>query len=464
MSEFPHYFGLDFSGALPWILMGFIAGVVLTLIWRWLKGSALNAKTEVRVNEIQALLSAEKIEHQANVARLLGDARNFETALADAERRAAVAGSNTSILSGEIERLKAAELATRNDLLAAISERDKVKASLHWAESQARNFDQERRAFEQLRVGLEQQARNTAGERQSFMADLATARTAAELKDSEIARLINQLQWHESRAAALESEKQSLASGLTAFKSGESTKDAEIARLRSELATAQTALGSLQSEAGSRAQALMSHQASTDQLRKDHDYMRNLAYWQASEVERLRGAITKFEAQVASNSKAYGLLQQQHATLKARIAARQGALGTKGLKGKQGAGKNRFGYFRRQGTNGTSADSHAHAKGAPLSLAAHLRRDAVKALLRTKGMRVIGRGGAQSAPRAQGDLLISLGTAHRTARRSDMGGSASAELAALKAKVAELSAEAANYRLLRQALDTANRIAGGNVG
>ncbi len=37
------------------------------------------------------------------------------------------------------------------------------------------------------------------------------------------------------------------------------------------------------------------------------------------------------------------------------------------------------------------------------------------------------------------------------------------ELQSLKAKVATLSEDAANYRRLRDALDTANRIAGTNV-
>ena len=59
MFPFPHYFGLDFSSALPWILTGFIFGVLLSGLWRWLKGRSANARAAVRVNEIQTLLSAQ---------------------------------------------------------------------------------------------------------------------------------------------------------------------------------------------------------------------------------------------------------------------------------------------------------------------------------------------------------------------------------------------------------------------
>ena len=39
---FPHYFGLDFSAALPWMLMGFIAGLIVALLWRLIAGNSVN--------------------------------------------------------------------------------------------------------------------------------------------------------------------------------------------------------------------------------------------------------------------------------------------------------------------------------------------------------------------------------------------------------------------------------------
>ena len=84
MFPFPHYFGLDFSAALPWMLMGFVAGFLLNHIWSWLHGRRVAARAAAKVEEAHALIAAAKADHHADVQRLLGDARNFEIALADA--------------------------------------------------------------------------------------------------------------------------------------------------------------------------------------------------------------------------------------------------------------------------------------------------------------------------------------------------------------------------------------------
>ena len=456
MNELPHYFGLDFTGAGSWIIVGFLAGFFLSWLWRALRGSRLDAKAQAKIHEIEALLDTSRSEHQSDVARLLGDARNFEQALADAERRAAAHAAKVSQLTGDLDRLTKAELNSRNELLAADSEMAKLKSSLQWADTQSRNATQERSA-------LQQQLNSFLGERQTLAADLATVRTAGELKDAEIARLINQVQWHENRAAFLEQEKLGLTSHLGTL----STKDTEIARLTSELAAAQAhatriagelsganaelsrtkgelgsvqmSLANLQSNASSGADSLSLMQTRYDQTWKDLTYMRNLAYWQASEIDRLRKAIGAFEADIAGKSATLATLTQQFTALKAKAAsgtrARPGAIRISG----------------RAGSGETPASSkfsflHRHGKATPKAL-----RKAYK----LKASAIAGNAGASPAKRGNGygHPLMVLGKSSATQRAP------TDELASLKAQLATLSEDAGRYRRLRDAVHQANRIA-----
>lgn len=423
MSPLPHYFGLDFSGAGPWLLAGFLAGLLLSWIWRALLGSRIGAKAQAKINEIEALLDTSRKEHQADVTRLLSDARNYEQALADAERRAAAHSENVARLKAENEKLSRVELNSRDQLLAADAELTKLRSGLQWAQSQAQGAAQDRQALEQQIIRLR-------SEHQTFSAELATARTALELKDAEIARLINQSRWHESRVSALEKEKLGLTGSLTAL----SAKDAELAQ-------AQHALAGLQS---SSAEALNAAQAKYDTTWKDLTYMRNLAYWQTSEIERLRKAITQFEADVAAKSSDLTALTQQYAHLKARLSKRSLVGRAKGPS-----------YDARSGAEGPTA---AAASGKIAYLYPRSSGPFGKKPMRAKayklGKAVAAAGPAGQAAVARGPQAKS-GAGILAARRI-----AFAELQSLRAKVARLSEEAANYRLLREALDTANRIAG----
>jgi chromosome segregation ATPase len=456
MNELPHYFGLDFTGAGSWIIVGFLAGFFLSWLWRALRGSRLDAKAQAKIHEIEALLDTSRSEHQSDVARLLGDARNFEQALADAERRAAAHAAKVSQLTGDLDRLTKAELNSRNELLAADSEMAKLKSSLQWADTQSRNATQERSA-------LQQQLNSFLGERQTLAADLATVRTAGELKDAEIARLINQVQWYENRASFLEQEKLGLTSHLGTL----STKDTEIARLTSELAAAQAhatriagelsganaelsrtkgelgsvqmSLANLQSNASSGADSLSLMQTRYDQTWKDLTYMRNLAYWQASEIDRLRKAIGAFEADIAGKSATLATLTQQFTALKAKAAsgtrARPGAIR---ISGRAGSGETP--------ASGKFSFLHRHGKATPKAL-----RKAYK----LKASAIAGNAGASPAKRGNGygHPLMVLGKSSATQRAP------TDELASLKAQLATLSEDAGRYRRLRDAVHQANRIA-----
>lgn len=457
MNELPHYFGLDFSGAGSWILVGFLAGFFLSWLWRALRGSRLDAKAQAKIHEIEALLDTSRSEHQADVARLLGDARNFEQALADAERRAAAHAARASQLAVDLDRLTKAELNSRNELLKADSEMAKLRSSLQWAETQNKSAAQERAAFQQ-------QLNSFLSERQTLAADLATVKTAGELKDAEISRLINQVQWYENRASFLEQEKLGLTSHLGTL----STKDAEIARLTSELAAAQAyatrvagelsganaelsrtkgELGSVQlslANASSGADSLSLVQTKYDQAWKDLTYMRNLAYWQASEIDRLRKAIDRFEADIAGKSATLAALTQEFTALKAKAGSgarvRPGAIR---ISGRTGAGETPAG--------GKFSFLHRHGKATPKAL-----RKAYK----LKAGAIAGNGSAHPAkrrPNGYGHPLMVLGKSSVVQRPS------SDELAHLKAQVAALSEDAGRYRRLKNAVHQANLIADGEV-
>lgn len=442
MNELPHYLGLDFSGAGSWILVGFLAGLFLSWIWRALRGSRLDAKTQAKIQEVETLLDASRSEHQGDVARLLGDARNFEQALADAERRAAANAASVSKLTADVDRLTKAELTSRNELLSVDGQMAKLKSGMQWAETQARNAAQERDA-------LQQQLNSFLSDRQKIAADLATAKTAAELKDAEIARLINQVQWHESRAVSLEQEKLGLTSHLGTL----STKDEEIARLSAKLAAAQADLvrtrgelgsvqmsfANLQSNATGGADALSLVQNKYDQAWKDLTYMRNLAYWQASEIDRLRKAITGFETDVAAKSATLASLSQQYAALKSKAASRTRISGS-------GRGAGRVAAMDAP-ASGKYAFLHRHGKAMPKAV-----RKAYKLKQRASG----GDGTMQGSIKrinGYGHPLMVLGKPAAVQHRSPD------DIAKLKAQLAALSEDATRYRRLKDAVHQANRIA-----
>ncbi|MGE0054157.1 MAG: hypothetical protein AB7S74_08110 [Hyphomicrobium sp.] len=426
MVELPHFFGLDLSAAGPWIISGFVGGVLLSWLWRALRGTRAEAKAEAQIAEMQSLFDASKSEHQAEMGRLLSDTHYYEKALADAEQRASQSGQEATTLRAEAERLAQVELSSRNELLAVDKELAKLRSDLQWAQAQSGSLSNER-------ASLSQQA-------QSIATELATLRTAAELKDSEIARLINELQWQQSKASTLEQEKYGLQTGLNQLRS-DKTKDSEIARLQDELGNVRGHVSRLQDEA-------TSSQSNYHQAWKDLTYMRNLAYWQASEVERLRALVTRFEDDAASQSSAFNALKQQYAALSARLGRQQGAGARK---------KHNLAYFRLQGANGTSADAHAHAKGNGKLSFVHKSRDANAKTRRRKTyksgkMDVTGPRGTGGLRPGQGTTLIALPSK-----------TAPGEVADLKAKLAALRDDAEKYRRLRDAVHVANRIADGQV-
>ena len=55
---FPHFFGFDFSAALPWTVGGFLLGVLLTALWRGLGiGRASSSQLQTAHFDLNALRS-----------------------------------------------------------------------------------------------------------------------------------------------------------------------------------------------------------------------------------------------------------------------------------------------------------------------------------------------------------------------------------------------------------------------
>ncbi len=459
MNELPHYLGLDFSAAGPWVLVGFLAGLFLSWLWRALRGSRLDAKAQAKIQEIETLLDASRSEHQADVARLLGDARNFEQALADAERRAASHAAGVSKLTADLDRLSKAELTARNELLSVDGQMAKLKSSLQWAETQARNAAQEREA-------LQQQLNAFLGDRQKIAADLATAKTAAELKDAEIARLINQVQWHESRAAALEQEKLGLTSNLSAL----GTKDEEIARLAGALSAAQGEGRPPDRRCHGRAGGTFTHARRTG-LRADD------VGQSAIDGQRRRGCAGLAAEQIRSGLEGSYLHAQP--CLLAGKRDRQVAQGDyrirNGCRGQSrhlGSAVAAVRHFEEQGrkpnahlgrrsgwrpnwrqgrpAGGKFAFLHRHGKATPKAV-----RKAYKLKQRAAAGDTTGTGTSSRAKRINGygHPLMVLGKPAATQPRS------SEDIAKLKAQLAALSEDASRYRRLKDAVHHANKIA-----
>ena len=84
MFPFPHYFGLDFSAALPWMLMGFVAGFLLNHIWSWLHGRRVAARAAaLGANRPAAVISSGETTVTVRGRGRGGRNQEFATALVE---------------------------------------------------------------------------------------------------------------------------------------------------------------------------------------------------------------------------------------------------------------------------------------------------------------------------------------------------------------------------------------------
>lgn len=235
---FPHYFGTDLSAAFPWMISGFIAGILLAWLWRAI-GSGQAAKTAA----VQSLLQTQQTqidERQSAVARLQSDTRHLEAALAEAEQRAAKAPD----LARQNALLAQAELKGRNEAVAVQSELRKLRGDVETYTRHAHALEQELRRL---------------------IAESAALKAASDTKDSELSQIKDDL-FHS--ALSLQS----------------------VPSIKVDLEKSQAELAALRTELESRAQELVASIASYDTLARELHGVRGVAEAHAQEIERLKSS------------------------------------------------------------------------------------------------------------------------------------------------------------------------------
>lgn len=310
----PHFFGFDFSAALPWAVGGFLLGVLLTALWRGLGlGRARSAELQTALFDLKALRRV-RDEREELSTRLQSDFAFMEIALADAERRAA----SVQALARTNAELSKAETNARTSWTAAAAELATLKNTLQT-----------------------QVSRNTTLEqRLQFISAENTAASAAS----------------ETRARELETLRADLAAAESALQ--------DVPKLKSESSAAASQIETLRAELDKRGKQSAVSQYDFDTAMKDLVATRNLTIKQAEDNKVLRTAYEKLEAKLgagaSANGRALGFAGgTQGLKARARHAFRKG-------NGTGGASK-RVAAKSKAGGNGVFS-SYAHAAGTSGSL------------------------------------------------------------------------------------------------
>lgn len=410
---FPHFFGFDFSAALPWTVGGFLLGVLLTALWRGLGiGRASSTQLQTALFDLNALRTA-RDERDAYTNRLQSDFGFLETALADAERRA---GSVSALTRANAELSKAETLA-RASLTAAAAELASVKTALQAQTSRTTTLEQRLQFLT---------AENTA------------ASAASETRAREMEKLRADIAAAEARARELDKLRADLAAAAGALQ--------DVPKLKSEYSAAVSELELLRAEAEKRGQMSNVSKRDFDTAMQDLNATRNLSIKQANDIKALNAVCAKLEAELAAKAAA-------------PVRALGFAGGTKGSKTRRGSA------FRK--ANGSAGSAKRIAAKKLGGNGASLGRSAANAASGTFFLNKSAKWRGAASPKGMGRVWTAAG---RGALANGSNGAAhgpahgdSAEAAQLKAQVASLSDELENYHRLRDAVVAANRIAEGDV-
>lgn len=174
---FPHYFDTDISAALPWTLMGFLAGALLVGFSRWLSGGGKQGQSIIEGLHDQ--LTASRIEY----SRLAGDNGHLQTALADAERRASTGAQNAEALA----RLTKSEASAREELAKATSELARVRQDLASYNSRGSALEGEVQRLRAESASLKSSWEANAAQFSRLKAELSEAQM--KLRDFDLIRL-----------------------------------------------------------------------------------------------------------------------------------------------------------------------------------------------------------------------------------------------------------------------------------
>ncbi len=414
---FPHFFGFDVSAALPWTIGGFLLGVLLSALWRGLGiGRASSTQLQTALFDLNALRSS-RDERDAITTKLQCDFGFLETALADAERRAAT-----------------------------VPELGRANAELNKAGIQARaGWAAKATELENLKTGFQTlTSRNTTLEQrlQFISAESNAAGAASETRTREMEKLRADLAASEMRVREIEKLRADLAAAANALQ--------DVPKLKSEYGAAVSEIEMLRAELEKRGATSAVSKHDYDTALQDLNATRNLSIKQANDIKALNAACVKLEADLA-----------------ARAAAPVRALG---FAGRAKGLKTRRGYAFRKANGSASSAKRVAAKikaggngvssGRGLPIAASgtffLNKPAKwRGAVSQKGQ------GRVWAATGRGALANGLNGAESGSAHPSHGDGS--DVAKLKARVVSLSDELENYRRLRDAVVAANRIAEGDV-
>ena len=171
---FPHFFGFDFSAALPWTVGGFLLGVLLTALWRGLGlGRAHSSEMKTALYDLNALRNV-RDEREAFTTRLQSDFGFLETALADAEHRAA----SVQALARTNAELSKAESESRARWTAAATEIASLTAALQSQTTRTTTLEQRMQFISAENAAAGAASETRAREIEKLRADLAVAANA----------------------------------------------------------------------------------------------------------------------------------------------------------------------------------------------------------------------------------------------------------------------------------------------
>lgn len=195
---FPHYFGSDFSAALPWTIMGFIVGALFIALTRLLSGGGRQVRETIQGLHDQ--LSAARLE----ASKLTSDNGFLNTALADAERRAAEGGR----LAQANFKLSQADAELRGKTESLVGELDRARQDLETYNARGSNLEAEVQRLKAENASLKSSWDNNARQFNAMRSDLAAAE--ARIRDFDLVR--NRLEeaqaeLHKSGAVHAELEK-----------------------------------------------------------------------------------------------------------------------------------------------------------------------------------------------------------------------------------------------------------------
>ena len=432
----PSAFYFDLSGAIPW----FIAGVLTTLILTWLRrllsrqsGPALEMPE--RPLEQQAVVSdAEQqlAEHTARFEEDLGaaktEAMRFANDKARLEAELRIAKQTPSIvpdLQSELEKIRRADILNRNHIADLSTELTPLRKELDAQTSKVRSYEAE---IARLQAETQQAARAVAlkSEEAARLQNQASAAAASGLETaqlkSEVARLQAALNTANGEASPQKAE-------IARWQAIASAASAEAAKFKTELTGLNAQLATHTAELANKSQFLVQRDAEIERLEKQNGAQKTetVSPEAAAQLTSIKAELQAKTDELANSVRLIAVRDAELDRLEKLLAAQTGSAAS----GSQSGG-------------GVSADVVAERD--QLKRDMHDARAAYEKLKSENAK-------AEKALYDVGPELERLRKFHA---------SHAAEIERLGAQAASLSKDLENYRRFKDALDAANKIAGGS--